>query len=142
MRAKSFIFASCTLFCLSLAGLAIAGEQNQEAVETIAVTNVDDFVAQEQDAVILDVRTPTEFQMSHIPDAVNINVQDDSFEAMVAKLDRDKPYIVHCTKNPVDGRSAAALVKLQELGFTNLISMEGGWVAWREAELPLVETPD
>ena len=51
----------------------------------------------------------------------------------------DKTYIVHCTKNPVGGRSGRALEKLQELGFKNLYSLEGGYIAWKEADLPLTE---
>jgi rhodanese-related sulfurtransferase len=46
---------------------------------------------------------------------------------------------VHCTKNPADGRSSRALATLRELGFSNLYSLEGGYVAWKEADLPLVE---
>jgi rhodanese-related sulfurtransferase len=70
---------------------------------------------------------------------VNLNVQDEAFEEMAAKLDRNKAYIVHCTKNPVDGRSSRALATLQELGFKNLYSLEGGYIAWKEADLPLIE---
>jgi rhodanese-related sulfurtransferase len=77
--------------------------------------------------------------MSHIPDAVNVDVQDAAFEDMAKSLDRDKAYIVHCTKNPADGRSSRALATLRELGFSNLYSLEGGYVAWKEADLPLVE---
>ena len=140
MSAKQLLLTASLLGLLIPAFPALADEQIEGAVETIAVGDVEDYVNTAENAVILDVRTPAEFQMSHIPEAVNMNVQDESFEQMVADLDRDQPYIVHCTKNPVDGRSAAALTKLQAMGFTNLISMEGGWVAWREAELPLVET--
>ena len=140
MWVKQFLLTVSVLGLLVLALPVHADEQMYGDVETIAVGDVEDYVNMEENAVILDVRTPAEFQMSHIPDAVNMNVQDESFEQMVADLDRDQPYIVHCTKNPVDGRSAAALTKLQAMGFTNLISMEGGWVAWREAELPLVKT--
>ena len=69
--------------------------------------------------------------------AINVNVQDDEFESMVANLDRDKTYVVHCTMNPGNGRSSRALETLQSLGFKNLYSLEGGYVAWKEAELPL-----
>jgi len=46
-----------------------------------------------EDAVILDVRTRSEFEESHITGSVNVPVQDESFEDMVAKLDRNKKYI-------------------------------------------------
>jgi rhodanese-related sulfurtransferase len=97
-------------------------------------------VAKNDNAVIVDVRTPTEFDMSHITGAMNVNVQNDDFAAMVAKLDKDKTYLVHCTRNPENGRSSRALETMQSLGFKNLYSLKGGYVAWKEAELPLTET--
>ena len=137
-----------TRFCLP--GLALlgtmlaigtvqAGEKTKMAVEKIEATAAQDYVAQHDDAVIMDVRTPAEFDMSHITGAMNVNVQDDDFEAMAAALDKDKTYLVHCTRNPENGRSSRALETLQGLGFKNLYSLEGGYMAWKEADLPLTE---
>jgi rhodanese-related sulfurtransferase len=117
-----------------------AGEETKIAVEKIDVVAAKDYVAENDNAVIVDVRTPTEFDMSHITGAMNVNVQDDDFAAMVAKLDKDKTYLVHCTRNPENGRSSRALETMQSLGFKNLYSLKGGYVAWKEAELPLTET--
>ena len=120
--------------------LAQADGDSQESVTTIEVNSAKDFVARDENAVILDVRTPLEYEMSHITGSVNVNVQDESFEDMVIALDPDKTYIVHCTKNPAGGRSSRALETLQSLGFKHLYNLEGGYVAWKEAELPLTET--
>ena len=120
--------------------LAQADGDSQESVTTIEVNSAKDFVARDENAVILDVRTPLEYEMSHITGSVNVNVQDESFEDRVIALDPDKTYIVHCTKNPAGGRSSRALETLQSLGFKHLYNLEGGYVAWQEAELPLTET--
>jgi rhodanese-related sulfurtransferase len=132
------------LILVSLLGvpLAQADDDSQVPVATIEVNAASDFMAQDQNAVILDVRTPVEYEMSHIVGSVNINVQDESFADRVGALDLNKTYIVHCTKNPVDGRSERALETLQSLGFKQLYSLEGGYVAWKDAELPLAETGD
>ena len=114
-----------------------AQEEAQNAIEKIAVTTAQDYVAQHDDAIIMDVRTPAEFDMSHITGAINVDIQDEEFASMVASLDKDKTYLVHCTKNPVGGRSSRALETLQGLGFRNLYNLEGGYIAWKEAELPL-----
>ena len=116
-----------------------ADDEAENAVERIAVTAAQDYVAHHEDAVIMDVRTPVEFNLSHITGALNANVQDDDFESMVAGLDKDRTYLVHCTRNPGNGRSSRALETLQSLGFKNLYSLEGGYIAWKEAELPLTE---
>lgn len=116
-----------------------AEEEAENAVEKIGVTIAQDYVARHDNAIIMDVRTPAEFDMSHITGAINVDVQNKDFASMVASLDKDKTYLVHCTKNPVGGRSSRALETLQSLGFRNLYNLEGGYIAWKEAELPLTE---
>lgn len=128
------------LFAVMLAMAGVQAEEEQaSAVDKIEVTAAKEYVARHDDAIIMDVRTPAEYDMSHITGAVNVNVQDEDFESMVAGLDKDKTYLVHCTKNPADGRSSRALETLQQMGFKNLYSLEGGYIAWKEAELPLTE---
>jgi rhodanese-related sulfurtransferase len=119
--------------------LAQADDGGQGTVATIDVNAAKDFVTRDENAVIMDVRTPVEYEMSHITGAVNVNVQDESFEDRVVALDPNKSYIVHCTLNPAGGRSSRALETLQSLGFQHLYSLEGGYVAWKDAELPLTE---
>jgi len=119
--------------------LAQADDDRQDSATIIEANDAKDLVARHEDAVILDVRTPVEYEMSHITGSVNVNVQDESFRDKVVALDPNKTYIVHCTKNPADGRSDRALETLQSLGFKNLYSLEGGYVAWKDAELPLTE---
>ena len=124
----------------TMTSIAMAEEAN--AVDTIKVEAVTKYLADNEDAIILDVRTPMEYGISHVPGAVNMNVQGESFADLAANLDSDKTYIVYCTKNPVGGRSMTALAKLEELGFKDLYSMEGGHVAWTEAELPMSTKDD
>jgi rhodanese-related sulfurtransferase len=128
-----------SFICIFAIGGAQAGEEAESVVEKIDVAAAKDYVAGHGDAVILDVRTPVEYDMSHITGAMNVNVQDDDFASLVAGLDKDKTYLVHCTRNPDNGRSSRALETMQSLGFKNLYSLEGGYVAWKEAELPLTE---
>jgi rhodanese-related sulfurtransferase len=137
---RKFSFSGLLILaCLLIVSLAQADGDSQASVTTIEVNAAKDLVARHQNAVILDVRTPVEYEMSHITGSVNVNVQDESFEDMVVALDPNKTYIVHCTKNPADGRSERALETLQSLGFKHLYSLEGGYVAWEDAELPLTE---
>ena len=139
MKEKFFFSGPLILASLLAVSLAQADGDTQDSVTTIEVNAAKDFVARHEKAVILDVRTPVEYEMSHITGSVNVNVQDESFEDMVVALDPNKTYIVHCTKNPADGRSNRALETLQSLGFKHLYSLEGGYVAWQDAELPLTE---
>ncbi len=127
---------------LLAAAFAQADGGSEDAVISIEVNAARNFVARHEDAVILDVRTPLEYEMSHITGSVNVDVQDGSFADRVKALDPDKTYIVHCTKNPAGGRSSRALETLQSLGFKRLYSLQGGYVAWQEADLPLTQSAD
>lgn len=129
----------CLLASVLLFTAVQAGEEAKPTVESIGVAAAREYVAQHEDAVIIDVRTPVEFDMSHITGAINANVQGDDFESLLGGLDKEKTYLVHCTRNPENGRSARALETMRRLGFKNLYSLEGGYVAWKEAELPLTE---
>lgn len=131
---------------LLLAGLfvvIVALEYNHfpSSATGIDVIAANEFAIEHEDAVILDVRRPVEFEKSQVPGSVNVPVQDDSFEDMVATLDPDKKYIVHCTKNIIFGRTDRALKTMEYLGFKNLYSLKGGYVAWKDAKLPLTEKP-
>ncbi len=140
---KRFSFSGLLILAsLFAASLPQANDDVQDSVTAIDVNAAKEFVARNENAVIMDVRTPIEYEMSHIPGSVNVNVQDESFENMVIVLDPNKTYIVHCTKNPAGGRSSQALETLKSLGFKHLYSLEGGYVAWKDADLPLTEPPN
>ena len=139
MKEKSLLSGLLLLVGLLAVSLVQADDDGQDSVTSIEVNAAKDFVARHENAVIMDVRTPVEYEMSHITGSVNVNVQDESFEDMVIALDRNKTYIVHCTKNPAGGRSSRALETLQSLGFKHLYSLEGGYIAWKDAELPLTD---
>ncbi len=140
MKEISFFSGLLILASLLAVSLVQANDDLQDSVTAIEVNAAKEFVARHENAVIMDVRTPFEYEMSHISGSVNVNVQDESFQDMVVALDLNKIYIVHCTKNPAGGRSSRALETLKSLGFKHLYSLEGGYVAWKDAELPLTES--
>ena len=86
--------------------------------------------------VVLDVRTPAEYAEGHLPKAVLVDYKAPDFVEKVAKLDKSKTYLVHCAGGV---RSAKACTKMEGLGLTNLINLEGGLGAWKEAGKPLTK---
>ena len=124
---------------LSLVLLAQGCGDLHNSAEVIEVNHVNAFVTEHEDAVILDVRRPSEYKESHITGSVNVPVQDESFEEMVARLDPSKKYIVHCSDNHYIGRSNRALKEMKKMGFENLYSLKGGYSAWENAELPVTK---
>ena len=86
--------------------------------------------------VILDVRTPEEFQAGHLSGAVNLNISAPDFPERIKALDRTKTYLVHCASG---GRSARACGKLAQLDFPRLYNLSGGIHAWIKAGQPVVK---
>lgn len=98
--------------------------------------SIEQFAAMAGDSrnVILDVRTPREFQAGHIAGAVNIDVNAADFEEKAGALDKTKTYLVHCASGV---RSVKACEKLSKLSFLKLYNLPGGFRAWESAGKPV-----
>lgn len=93
---------------------------------------------------LIDVREPAEFATGHLPGAVNIPRGMLEFEISTnphvggvtdpALADRSRPLVVYCLSG---GRAALSAVALQELGYTNVASIQGGIRACVEAGIAL-----
>jgi rhodanese-related sulfurtransferase len=88
--------------------------------------------------VVLDVRTPTEFQSGHIEGAINIDYNSGRFRKDLSGLDPEKIYFIYCRTGR---RTAEAVQIMRGLGFKNIVRMKGDVVAWKEENLPLVSAP-
>lgn len=84
--------------------------------------------------VLIDVRTPEEYQQGHIEGAVNHDVESGAFADAIASLPTDGRYIVYCRSG---NRSAAAMREMIDAGFTEVYDM-GGLAAWMAAGYPIV----
>lgn len=76
---------------------------------------------------ILDVRRPDEFLAGHLPNAININVLDSSFERICQSLlTNGKGVAVYCRSGR---RSKKAAEKLVRMGFA-VKELDGGFLSW------------
>jgi len=93
------------------------------------IANVDAAGAQsaiDSGAQAVDVRTAGEFQMGHIPGAINVPV--DVLEAQAQSWDRDATYVVYCATGQ---RSTTAVEIMRTLGFKNIRHLSAGIQAWQ-----------
>jgi rhodanese-related sulfurtransferase len=83
--------------------------------------------------VLVDVREESEFAAGHLPGAVHMGkgVIERDVEAKVP--DPATPLVLYCGGG---FRSALAADNLQKMGYTNVISMDGGWRGWTEKKYP------
>lgn len=87
------------------------------------------------DIQILDVRTQGEYNSGHLKGAYLADwTQPKIFDERVKSLDKNKPLYIYCLSG---ARSGAAVEKLREDGFKEVYNMEGGMVAWRNAQMPV-----
>ena len=122
----------------NMASCQNAGKKLPDGTTSVSVTvSADDFqkkMSTLKDVQLVDVRTPEEYREGHIKNSLNINVQGSSFEAEVAKLDKKKPVMVYCRSG---GRSASAQRMLIDMGFAEVINLDGGIRGWQSAGKPV-----
>jgi sulfur-carrier protein adenylyltransferase/sulfurtransferase len=86
-------------------------------------------------AVLVDVREPDEWANGHVPGAVYIPRGFLELRIEEKVPDKSKEVVVYCAGGT---RSAFGAKSLQELGYTNVVSMTGGFGKWKEAGFPIV----
>ncbi|MCG2461738.1 rhodanese-like domain-containing protein [Flavobacteriaceae bacterium F89] len=84
-----------------------------------------------KNGILLDVRTPEEFQEGHLDRALNINWYDSDFAEQIQRLDKEKTIYVYCK---LGGRSAKASKVLDSLGFKNVVDLTGGYDTFKTAK--------
>ena len=88
------------------------------------------LLLKENEAALIDVRTPDEYAEGHIASAVNFDVYSKSFlDDVKAAYPVEKPLAVYCRSGR---RSASAAKKLADAGYT-VYNLKGGYLAWTEA---------
>jgi rhodanese-related sulfurtransferase len=96
-----------------------------------SVEKFKNFVAS-KDALVVDVREPSEYAEGHIPNAVNIPLR--SLTENLDKIPKDKPAIFYCTTGH---RTAIAMTVLRVLGYDNISSFPPSMKGWTAAGEPL-----
>ena len=84
--------------------------------------------------VFWDIRRADEFAASHLPHARHVPPDTSDSDLQILLPDANQTIVVYCA---VGYRSAQMARRLQALGYTNVINLEGAIFAWAEAGLPL-----
>ncbi len=108
-----------------------------DAKTRVRETNVDEVktrMDRGEKVTLVDVREESEFAKDHLPGAIHLGkgVIERDIEARVPDLNTE--LVLYCGGG---FRSALAADNLQKMGYTNVISMDGGIRDWREKAYPL-----
>jgi rhodanese-related sulfurtransferase len=133
------VLLSATLFAADeqspTAKTAPATAQHAKAhYQNIDPAKFDQIRTSDTNSVVLDVRTRKEYRDGHIPGSVLLDFNSPDFDQQVAKLDKNKTYLVHCASG---GRSSRACKKMEQMDFSKLYNLKGGMNAWEKAGKPV-----
>jgi rhodanese-related sulfurtransferase len=105
-------------------------------VEWISTSELADWLANKRRPapVLLDVRTPEEWSVSHLPGARRVD-PNASVESVAADLPKETPIVTYCA---VGYRSGEMADRLRTAGFSNVRNLEGSIFQWANEHRPLV----
>lgn len=109
-------------------------DQARSQVRECTVQDVIDRRAKGDDLTLLDVREESEFAAAHIPGAAHLGKGVIERDIEKRFPDTSTELILYCGGGY---RSALAALNLQIMGYTNVISMDGGFRGWKEASQPV-----
>jgi adenylyltransferase/sulfurtransferase len=86
--------------------------------------------------VVVDVRDPDEHRDGHIEDAANISRGFLEFRIGTVAPEPSTPLVLYCQSGL---RSMLAAKQLKELGYENVVNLQGGFQKWAQSGLPVVK---
>lgn len=109
-------------------------EDTKRRIRELSIGEVKGKLDRGEMFLLVDVREESEFAKDHLPGAIHLGkgVIERDIEERVP--DVKTPMILYCGGGY---RSALAADSLQKMGYTNVLSMDGGIRGWRKKKLPL-----
>jgi rhodanese-related sulfurtransferase len=140
-KRRSYAMTKKTVAMIIVGVLAAIGffilAQRPSGFTSITTTQVKEMVSEDTSVVLLDVRTPAEYnsETGHLAHAKLIPVQE--LEQRIEELTpfRGKTIVTYCRSGH---RSSSAASLLTKRGF-KVINMEGGILKWNQEHLPVVK---
>lgn len=88
----------------------------------------------QEDTLVIDLRAEAEYKKGHIKGAINIPLNSLAKKLPDLSADKNRPVLVYCNS----GNTATSAIRmLKKAGFDKINNLEGGMLAWKEANMPL-----
>jgi rhodanese-related sulfurtransferase len=104
-------------------------------MKTITPVQLQTILAARPSSPVIDVRTPVEFAEAHVPQTRSVPL--DELKPSLLQLQKDQPVYLLCRSGQ---RATKAAEKFAKEGFSQPIVVEGGTLAWIEANLPVMRS--
>ncbi len=110
-------------------------KNTKSQVKETTPAEASEYLKSNRQAQLIDVREKNEWDDGYIPGATHVprGFLESRIEETV--LDKDTPLVVYCAGGV---RSAFAAKTLQEMGYSDVVSVAGGYGAWKNAGLPTI----
>jgi len=130
-RQLLYLFATAAFFVAVLIAYSATNERTLPGLGVISASAHDftDYVNEDNERLLIDIRTPEEYDAGHLPDAKNIDFYEPDFLQQLADLDRNQPIAIYCRSG---NRSSETLAAMKQMGFTDVAELSGGILAWQE----------
>lgn len=109
--------------------------QNLNDISVEEANNLIQNNVENNDFIIIDIRTPEEFESGHIEKSIMIDYYSNTFKDDLDKLDKSKTYLIYCRTGR---RTGLTLDLMEELGFSEVYNMLGGITQWQAEGYPII----
>lgn len=124
------------ILALSILVTACSSDTTTQSIELVSPADATQVIADDPAGlVVLDIRTPEEFNEARLADAIMVDFYADDFADQLDTLDKDVPYVMYCRTG---NRSSDAVKTMKDLGFVEVYEIDGGIVNWYEQGYPVV----
>lgn len=130
------------ILCILMAAVFGAGYYVMSLNNTTEITSggileaaeLKNALEKEKDFVVVDVRTPEEYEAGHLEGSLLVPLDTIDRNAGNVLTDKNKKLFVYCRTGR---RSAEAVGKLRSMGYTNVYDISGGITAWQASGYPI-----
>jgi rhodanese-related sulfurtransferase len=104
-------------------------EETKKRIREVTIDDVKAKLDRGEKFLLIDVREESEYAADHLPGALHLGKGIIERDVEERVPDQDMPMVLYCGGG---FRSALAADNLQKMGYTQVLSMDGGIRGWRE----------
>ena len=125
MKKRNLLVAALVVVATPLVASCSSSSATKDTIAVMSLTPV---------STVIDVRSAPEFAEGHVQGATNLDLENGTFEAALAGLDKDAPYSLYCRSGR---RSAIAADLMAKAGFTKVTDLGSVESAATSLSLPI-----